>query len=255
MGTTNYDFTYLEPNNPIDLVGDTTTFLDEIDATIKDVADNVPQFDPTQLESEIADLNADVVLLQSADNSMSNDITNLQNSVTNINMRFPIQTSQIAAGAVTFDKIAQSAVSGVLSTINIRHFDSSDSLADNGNMTIPSGCAMAGYYITEWMLLVITRWEKPAGLDINSWTTGNTGFRLPNYIPRVTAGGGFASGRKLSSAGVINENGTDSSIFDGWTGFGINIDGTVGPNSPKLNSHQYLCGNIVAFLGPLGANS
>lgn len=40
MGTTNYNFTYLEPNNQIDLVGDTTTFLNEIDATIKDVADN-----------------------------------------------------------------------------------------------------------------------------------------------------------------------------------------------------------------------
>lgn len=45
MGTTNYNFTYLEPNNQINLVGDTTTFLDEIDETIKSVNDT--------LESEI----------------------------------------------------------------------------------------------------------------------------------------------------------------------------------------------------------
>lgn len=42
MGTSNYGFTYLVGTNKIDLVGDTTTFLDEIDSTIKGVADEIP---------------------------------------------------------------------------------------------------------------------------------------------------------------------------------------------------------------------
>lgn len=37
MGTVNYNFTYLEPDNQINLVGDTTTFLNQIDATIKSI--------------------------------------------------------------------------------------------------------------------------------------------------------------------------------------------------------------------------
>ena len=37
MGTVNYDFTYLQPTNNIDVVADTTTFLNEIDSTINSI--------------------------------------------------------------------------------------------------------------------------------------------------------------------------------------------------------------------------
>lgn len=60
MGTQNYNFTYLEPDSDINLVGDTTTFLDEIDSTIHNVglAPVCPTVHPVYMGDFISDIQA-----------------------------------------------------------------------------------------------------------------------------------------------------------------------------------------------------
>lgn len=256
MGTTNYNFTYLEPNNPIDLVGDTTTFLDEIDTTIKTVYDNIPQFDPTEIENDISDLQSDVTALDNGIRTANGNISSLQTSLNALANKFPIGSNDLAVGSVIFEKIAQSAIKNIIGSITVRRFDSHDSQADNGSTSLaPSGASwVAGYYIEEWKLLVITNFIKAASDACGSWLSGNTGFRVPDYIPHVTAESQTRNGRELTSGSLMQWN--DSTDFVSWTAFGISTDGSIGPNTIATGGNaQTMMGTAFAFLGALGANS
>lgn len=180
------------------------------------------------------------------------DITNAYKAAdSTLAAHFPIRTADIAAGAVTRDKLDAQALSSLITGITIRRFDSNDSNADNAGMVVPDGGHLAGFYLPELTMLVLAHFESSAGHDIGSFlATGQDAaveFKLPSYVPNTTAGS-----IKLNAVGVCYNSTSDFVCF---TGVGITKDGHVGVNT-KIHSTDNkalaMAGNAVVFLRAFG---
>ena len=159
---------------------------------------------------------------------------------------FPIKSDDIAAGAITRDKLDAQALESLIKGITIRHFDSEDSSADNVGMVVPnSEVALSGFYIPELTMLVINRFHVPAGTPVENFFGATTSFRLPSYVPHTTA-----NNIKLNAVGIKS---TSSNDFAGWTGIGINKDGYIGSNSGVSSEYAFdMPGSAIVFLRAYG---
>lgn len=179
---------------------------------------------------------------KSADTSMNNSL------METINSHFPIKSGDIQAGAITRDKLDAQALESLMRGTVIRHFDNKDSNADNEGLVVPNNdCQLAGYYLPELTMLVITKLNVNYGTEIKCHVTNETtGFRLPNYVPHVTAG--------FVNMGGIAIKYSSSNDFVGWTGIGINKNGYVGVNSEFNDSNIgiSLAGSAIEFLRAYG---
>lgn len=161
---------------------------------------------------------------------------------------FPIKSADIAAGAITRDKLDAQALSSLIQGITIRRFDSEDSNADNTGLIVPNNkCKVSGFYLPELTMLVITSFELPAGQPCGSYFSETTQFRLPSYVPHTTAA--------IVKLGAIAIKYSASSDFVNWTGIGINKNGYLGVNSEynEAGISLQLAGNAVVFLRAYGA--
>ena len=182
-----------------------------------------------------------------ADTNLNNTLTKLINdNVTEINAHFPIKSDDIAAGAITRDKLDAQALESLIKGITIRHFDSKDSSADNVGMVVPnSDVDLSGFYIPELTMLVINRFHVPAGTPVENFYGATTSFRLPSYVPHTTA-----NNIKLNGIGIMS---TPSNDFASWTGIGMNKDGYIGSNSGVSSDYTFdMPGSIVVFLRAYG---
>lgn len=162
---------------------------------------------------------------------------------------FPIKSADIAAGAITRDKLDAQALESIIKGITIRRFDSSDSTADNTGLVFPgTGNRLAGFYVPELTMLVITVFESNYGQAIESFKNSSiTGFKLPSYVPNIT------TNILVNSIGIVYARGTD---FKTWTGIGMTRNGYVGvttPISSEDNTAVEMAGNAVVFLRAYGA--
>lgn len=156
---------------------------------------------------------------KAADTSMNDSLMEM------INSHFPIKSGDIQAGAITRDKLDAQALESLVRGMVIRHFDSKDSNADNEGLVVPNNdCQLAGYYLPELTMLVITKFETSYGIKVESYIGDEiTSFKLPSYIPHTTA--------HHVNMGSLAIKYTSSNDFVGWTGFGFNHNGYVGVNS------------------------
>ena len=164
-----------------------------------------------------------------------------------INSHFPIKSGDIQAGAITRDKLDAQALESLIRGTVIRHFDNKDSNADNEGLVVPNNCQLAGYYLPELTMLVITKLNTSYGTKIESHITNETtGFRLPNYVPHVTAA-------FVNMGGIAIEY-SSSNNYVSWTGIGFNKNGYVGVNSDINDSNiaVSLAGSAVEFLRAYG---
>lgn len=167
---------------------------------------------------------------------------------------FPIKSDDIEAGAITRDKLDAQALASLIKGITIRRFDSEDSTADNAGLVVPNThCKLAGFYLPELTMLVITHLETNAGQEIGVYLGDSPDavqFKLPSYVPNTTVGGGI----KMNSVGICYNSTSD---FISFTGVGITKDGHVGVNT-KINSSDNkafsMAGNAVIFLRAFGAS-
>lgn len=184
---------------------------------------------------------------KAADTKLSADITAAYKAAdSELAAHFPITTNDIAAGAVTRDKLDAQALSSLIQGITIRRFDSTDSSADNTGLVVPAGGQLAGFYLPELTMLVITDFE---GKNAGEFRSGSdTGFSLPSYVPHITAAYALVNG-----IGIIYSS---SSNFDTWSGIGINRNGYIGFStalSASDNKSFVMPGNVVIFLRAFGA--
>ena len=108
------------------------------------------------------------------------DIGTLDGEVAELNQlksKFPVQTADIAAAAVTADKLDATAIAAMWRSQRVYRFDSSDATADNTGLSVPSGAALAGFYLADLELLIITN----GYLHTTSATTDV--LTLPSYVP------------------------------------------------------------------------
>lgn len=159
---------------------------------------------------------------------------------------FPIKSADIAAGAITRDKLDAQALESIIKGITIRRFDNTDSTADNTGLIVPNNCTLSGFYLPELTMLVITRFELPAGQPCGSYFSETTQFRLPSYVPHTTAA--------IVKLGAIAIKYSASSDFVNWTGVGINKNGYFGVSSEYNDAgiSLQLAGNAVVFLRAYG---
>ena len=233
------------------------TISSKADAASKAASDEAAR--AKAAESAISDAYkaADTSLSSSITAAYKADDTSLSNSITaaykaadsTLAAHFPIKTADIAAGAVTRDKLDAQALSSLIQGITIRKFDSIDSNADNAGMIVPNGGKLAGFYLPEFTMLVITRFESSFGQSVGDFRNDAvTEYKLPSYVPNTTAGSVL-----LNSIGVEY---TSSSDFFTFTGIGIHKGGYIGVSTKILSTDNKaiaMAGNAVVFLRAFGA--
>ena len=184
---------------------------------------------------------------KNADKNLNDTLTNMINdNVSAINSHFPIKSGDIQAGAITRDKLDAQALESLIKGITIRHFDSSNSTADNTGLVVPnSDVILSGFYLPELTMLVINVFHVPAGTPVETFFSATTSFRLPSYVPRTTA-----NNIKINGIGIRSNSSSD---FVSYTGIGINKDGYIGTNSGVTSDYEFnMAGNAVVFLRAYG---
>lgn len=161
--------------------------------------------------------------------------------ITRIKNMFPVTTANIADAAVTAQKIDRTAANAILQGLTIRYFDSHESNADNQGLVVPGGAQLAGFYIPELYILVITRCASAAGTDI-----GNNDapvMILPSYVPTVT--------EKVFGAGCSWMKWTNDNDFAGWSGLTLTVGNRgIAPNTSESSQAGDMCGSLVFYLRP-----
>lgn len=161
--------------------------------------------------------------------------------ITRIKNMFPVTTANIADAAVTAQKIDRTAANAILQGLTIRYFDSHESNADNQGMVVPEGAQLAGFYIPELYILVITRCASEAGTDI-----GNNDapvMILPSYVPTVT--------EKVFGPGCSWMKWTNDNSFAGWSGLTLTVGNRgIAPNTSESSQAGDMCGSVVFYLRP-----
>lgn len=108
------------------------------------------------------------------------DIGTLDGKVAELNQlktKFPIQTADIAASAVTAEKLDATAVAAMWKSQRVYRFNSADATADNAGLSVPSGAAVSGFYLADLELLIIVN-----GYLHTSSATADV-LTLPSYVP------------------------------------------------------------------------
>lgn len=161
--------------------------------------------------------------------------------ITRIKNMFPVTTANIADAAVTAQKIDRTAANAILQGLTIRYFDSHESNADNAGMALPDGAQLAGFYIPELYILVITRCASVPGTDI-----GNNDapvMILPSYVPTVT--------EKVFGPGCSWMKWTNDNEFAGWSGLTLTPGNRgIAPNTSESSQAGDMCGSVVFYLRP-----
>ncbi len=161
--------------------------------------------------------------------------------ITRIKNMFPVTTANIADAAVTAQKIDRTAANAILQGLTFRYFDSAKSNADNAGMVVPRGAQLAGFYIPELYILVITRCASEAGTDV-----GNNDapvMILPSYVPTVT--------EKVFGPGFSWIKWTNDNSFAGWSGLTLTVGNRgIAPNTSTSSQAGDMCGSLVFYLRP-----
>ena len=165
-----------------------------------------------------------------ADTELNNTINNFINPISN---KFPIKAEDIANGAVTKEKLDAQSIESIVRGIAIRRFNSANSTADNGNMTVGANTVVRGFYIPELTMLVLDHLEVIRGTLFVS---------LPDYIPKPNGPCGL--GTLLSY--------TDTTPFSNWYNLVLQTNGSITISSTDSASYN-LMGTSITFLRPYGA--
>ena len=167
--------------------------------------------------------------------------------ITRIKDMFPVTTANIADAAVTAQKIDRAAANAILQGLTFRYFDSAKSNADNAGMVVPNGAQLAGFYIPELYILVITRCASQAGTDVGN--NDGPAMILPSYVPTVA--------EKVFGPGLSWLKWSSDNSFAGWSGLTLTVgDRGIAPNTANPSQDGVMCGSVVFYLRPFatGAN-
>ena len=101
--------------------------------------------------------------------------------------KFPLQNADIKDGTLETSKFATSTMATLLSTLQIRCFDSTNSNADNDEMVCPAGITLRGFYIPAFDILCIYYFDKDNKTPLASIFDSRQTIKMPNYVKKPTA--------------------------------------------------------------------
>lgn len=137
--------------------------------------------------------------------------------------KFPLQNVDIKEGTLETSKFATSTMNALLSTLQIRCFDSTNSNADNDEMVCPAGITLKGFYIPAFDILCIYYFDKDNKTPLASIFDSRQTIKMPNYVKKPTA-----NYINTGCMVVAYVTGTD---FKTWDGLYLTKTGFLGTGS------------------------
>lgn len=137
--------------------------------------------------------------------------------------KFPLQNVDIKDGTIETSKFATSTMNALLSTLQIRCFDSTNSNADNDEMICPSGIILKGFYIPAFDILCISYFDKDDKVEFPDIFTERQAIKMPNYVKKPTA--------NYINLGLIIIEFVSGTDFKTWDGLYLTKNGFLGPGS------------------------
>ena len=174
----------------------------------------------TKNEQKLAALPAQIANAQQTAENASSEASAAQRSADTVAAKFPIRTSSIQSGAVTADKLDETAVHRLLTSFTFHRFDSTDDTADNAGMVCPEQYTLKGWYVEELALLIVSTLTKEGAFQS---VISESNVVLPSYVPRPN------SNYQISSCALLDYH--DSSTMRDWSGMMVTPAGAIGPNS------------------------
>lgn len=137
--------------------------------------------------------------------------------------KFPLQNADIKDGTLETSKFATSTMNALLSTLQIRCFDSTNSNADNDEMVCPSGITLKGFYIPAFDILCIYYFDKDNKTPLASIFDSRQTIKMPNYVKKPTA--------NYINTGCMVVAYVTGSDFKTWDGLYLTKTGFLGTGS------------------------
>lgn len=249
QSTPNYDLPIFVNNDQPTWLGDFNGAMDKIDtgmntigakaSTALSAANNAVNRVGT-VETTMTNVQATANNAYKLAQTNEKDIGTLEGNVAELNKlksKFPVKTADIAAAAVTADKLDATAIAAMWKSQRVYRFDSTDATADNTGMTGPSNYSCRGFYLADLELLIILN----GFLDMG--TPQGASITLPSYVP-------VAPRELRASVGCIEWN--DGDYFHSWDAVAIKsgtrelvFEGRASYETDKTD----LIGSVVFFLG------
>lgn len=187
--TANYKLPLFTDNDQPTWLGDFNGAMSKIDTDMNTVGANASTAlsAANNAVNRVATVETTMANVQATANSAyalaqtnEGDISTLDGKVNELNQlksKFPVHTADIAAAAVTAEKLDATAIAAMWKSQRVYRFDSGDSTADNTGMTGPSNYACRGFYLADLGLLIILNGHFETG------TPKDTTIKLPSYVP------------------------------------------------------------------------
>lgn len=137
--------------------------------------------------------------------------------------KFPLQNVDIKDGTIETSKFATSTMNALLSTLQIRCFDSTNSNADNDEMVCPSGITLRGFYIPAFDILCIYYFDKDDKTPLADIFGTRQTIKMPNYVKKPTA--------NYINTGCMLISYVPGTDFKGWDGLYLTKNGFLGTGS------------------------
>lgn len=244
--TTNYKLPLFTDDDQPTWLGDFNGAMNKIDASVTTVGANASTAlsaannavnRVAQVETSFEGVQTTANNAYSLSTVNEKHVSTLDGQVAQLESKFPITKDSLANGAVTAPKLDKTAIAAMWAGLTVKRFDSGDSNADNSGMSVPSGGAMAGFYIVELGILVLNKMENTYNSEASAI------FTLPQYIPNNAK-----TGIAATACFFVYDSSSD---FISWTSL-YTIKSTrqiriaTYPNSVKKFS---LSGSVVLFTG------
>lgn len=187
--TTNYKLPLFTDNDQPTWLGDFNGAMNKIDAGVNAIGANASTAlsAANNAVNRVATVENTVANVQAAANDAyaqaqanKNDIGTLNGEVAGLNQlksKFPVKGADIAAGAVTAEKLNATAIAAMWKSQRAYRFDSADSTADNTGLAVPDGAALGGFYLADLGLLIITNGY------LHTTSAATDVLTLPSYVP------------------------------------------------------------------------
>lgn len=245
--TTNYKLPLFTDNDQPTWLGDFNGAMSKIDAGMNTIGANASTAlsAANNAVNRVATVETTTTNVQAAANNAyaqaqanKDDIGTLNAEVAELNKlksKFPVKSADIAAGAVTAEKLGATAIAAMWKSQHVYRFDSTDSTADNTGIAVPDGGALGGFYFADLELVIIFNGYLPT----SAATTAV--LKLPSYVP-------VAPMDIKIGCGCVHWDASND--FKGW-GNAIYKSGTrnISFGSRKANEASNLIGCAMLYVG------
>lgn len=187
--TANYKLPLFTDNDQPTWLGDFNGAMNKIDTDMNSIGANASTAlsAANNAVNRVATVETTMTNVQTTSNNAyalaqtnEKDIGTLDGKVAELNQlkaKFPVKSADIAAAAVTAEKLDATAIAAMWKSQRVYRFDSTDATADNTGIAVPSKCTLRGFYLADLELVIVTDAYLADSASANAVLT------LPSYVP------------------------------------------------------------------------